>query len=272
MWGGRTPRASHGRASRRASANAGALAASAPPITKASVASQSPATSRKPSTLAGFVMPETASPTPKSDAEQRGRPRARARVRHQTPEQMAHHEHDGGGHRHEDAVAATERREPRAIPHTPWPLVQPLAELRAEADQEAARHEQRRARGDREAVEIAARRREPRAERKPDEEGEAPATSPRSGRERSAEDAADPGDPAEDEQQPGRASPISAPPTARFQESSSPASERVEGDLQVGDSVRLGSGSSPARMFTWSEGRISAGASSVASFARRNAT
>ena len=57
---------------RRARANATSPMTSAPPITKASEGSKSPARSRKPSTLAGSVMPETHRPRPKT------RPTARA--------------------------------------------------------------------------------------------------------------------------------------------------------------------------------------------------
>src|SRR5271166_901322 len=61
--------ASTGFSRRRATANPGAATASAPIITKASVGSQvpegMPSTSRKPSTLVGWVMPEMVRPKPK---------------------------------------------------------------------------------------------------------------------------------------------------------------------------------------------------------------
>jgi len=56
--------ASQGCGRRRATAKPTALTASAAPITNASVGSQCPRTSRKASTLAGFVMPEIARPAP----------------------------------------------------------------------------------------------------------------------------------------------------------------------------------------------------------------
>src|SRR3712207_3783143 len=47
------------------------VTSNAPPMTNASVGSHPPATSRKPITLAGFVIPETASPRPKRAPENR---------------------------------------------------------------------------------------------------------------------------------------------------------------------------------------------------------
>lgn len=50
---------------RLAIANAPIATAMAPPMTKASDGSQVPAISRKPTTLAGFVIPEISKPNPK---------------------------------------------------------------------------------------------------------------------------------------------------------------------------------------------------------------
>ena len=103
------------------------LTATAPAITKASDGSQAPPTSRKPRILAGLAMPETMRPSPKTRPASKeamavhmaGLPvhdrfsRWRITNTVATPAAM------------KATVAASERGERRASPHTPWPLVQP---------------------------------------------------------------------------------------------------------------------------------------------------
>ncbi len=58
-------RSANGFAVRARTNQAAAMTSIAPPMTKASVGSQSPNKSRKPRTRAGFIMPDSARPKPK---------------------------------------------------------------------------------------------------------------------------------------------------------------------------------------------------------------
>src|SRR5215212_5979045 len=66
LVGNANPSASRGCGRPKIRRKAGMVTSSAPPMTNIRVGSHSPATSRKPVILAGLVIPETASPTPKS--------------------------------------------------------------------------------------------------------------------------------------------------------------------------------------------------------------
>ena len=86
-------------------------------MTKASEGSQRPATSRKPITLPGSVMPETMSPMPNTrpaaKADERVHMRCLVTKTVAMPAAM------------NAPVATSERGDRRDSPHTPWPLVQP---------------------------------------------------------------------------------------------------------------------------------------------------
>ena len=66
-------------------------------------------------------MPDTISPRPNKSREQG------AGDFHVRPQHVAHYVDDGEARPMNNAVAASERREPRDSPQTPWPLVQPEA-------------------------------------------------------------------------------------------------------------------------------------------------
>src|SRR6266446_2318166 len=105
-------------------AKAPAPTATAPAMTSASEGSQAPARSRKPSTFAGFTIPETRRPRPKTkpvvkeaavymDMGPYCEIRWRATYTVAKPAAI------------NASVATIERGDRRATPHTPWPLVHP---------------------------------------------------------------------------------------------------------------------------------------------------
>src|SRR6516225_7971462 len=110
----------------------------APTITRARLGSQLPKTSRKFNILAGFTICETTRPRPKTMPEAR----AVAIASISTPDQMTEHQHRRGCREHEDGgCREAARREPGDAADA-MAAGAAVAEPRAEADQQAAQHEQ----------------------------------------------------------------------------------------------------------------------------------
>ena len=156
-------------------------------------------TSRKPKTLSGRIMPEMKRPEPKMKPQTR---LASARMIDQTPMPWRVTATTAMAAAMKIKVATIERGDSRAMPQTPCPDVQPLLNLRAEADQqtgdgdddEARRHVWDR---DREAERGRGERRRDQA----DDERRAPRPVAALRFDQSGEDSGDAGDAAVEEHQ-----------------------------------------------------------------------
>src|SRR5947207_2075933 len=188
------------RGCRRAPAIRNPMAATtkAPIMTRARLGSHSPAISRKPWTFAGSIMREMTSPSPKSRPAANGE-RMRQIPMILTPDNMTQQEHCdyaaegecGGG---QERALGEARRSANAMAAGAAP-----AEAGSEADQKSACHQQQRRAGDGDRSDTGDHLIDQGCCKQPGEEGDAPHTIVAGRRGETAQDAADPRDPAVEE-------------------------------------------------------------------------